>query len=98
VAESGRVYHLPIGRGSLAYMALRCVYQTHEGWFLHVLHRHDGEKDLCPTYDKYDSLTLDELVDVVAEIVATAHYPFKTTADGGCRPDPPVTGGGGSAA
>ena len=85
---SDNVLRLPVGRGSLEYIAFRMSYAKHGVWVCHSCHRHTGEKHLCESRDRYDELTLDELVDTVSSTVAAANYRRIYLPSGGCAVQP----------
>lgn len=88
MSEDHTVLHLPLPRGSLTYLSIQMGYVKHQGWYARIWHKHDGEVELCGPAVEYDSLDLDELVDVVSSVTAAAHYRYRTAPDGTCQVDP----------
>jgi len=76
---------LPLQRGSLVVMTIM-AHRIHQGgWTVRMLHRHSGERTMCPTVDHYVDLSSLEFAQLLEDSLATANGRFDPL-DGRCTP------------
>ena len=67
---------LPLPRGSLDYVSFAAHYQRPYGWVLKTWHRHAGDLPVCERKDVYESLTTQEMADIVCAVMGSANSQF----------------------
>lgn len=75
---------LPLDRGSYVVVTLLC-HRDENGWKVRFLHRHSGERAMCPSISTYEGLSVTEMTQVIDDVLSASNGRFQLSG-GTCSP------------